>query len=112
MESPPGSRVPGCSEGLPRNLGGAVASDKDRYRQARETKFGEKGYGESEHLMVPAKPGSRPKEPGGGKRMPLVEPVGRILNYLTRAVTEFVRAWKAERLRDPIETVALYPPPV
>ena len=40
------------------------------YRQAKETKRGEKGGRESERLIVPMKRGNRPEGPRGGKGVP------------------------------------------
>src|SRR6478735_2750943 len=44
------------------------------YRQAKETKRGETGDGESERLTVPASRGNRPEGPRGGKEAPSHEP--------------------------------------
>ena len=40
------------------------------YRQAKETKRGERGDGESERLIVPSSQGNRPEGPWGGKETP------------------------------------------
>jgi hypothetical protein len=47
-----------------------------RYRQAKATKCGGTGEGESERLVLPGKRGNRPEGPRGGKGAPGHETVG------------------------------------
>ena len=46
------------------------------YRQAKATKRGGTGDGDSEHLIVPVKRGNRPEGPRRGKGVPGHEAVG------------------------------------
>src|SRR3954465_2363409 len=48
------------------------------YRQAKATKCGGRGGGESERRVVPAKRGNRPEGPRGGKEAPGHEAAGGI----------------------------------
>ena len=101
---PPGSENRARSRGFPRNLGGPVASmanpgRRDRvtnsrpaagapggpgnetrvrpwYRQAKATKRGGTGDGESERLILPTKRGNRPEGPRRGKGAPGHETAG------------------------------------
>jgi hypothetical protein len=73
------------------------------YRQAKETKRGEMGGRESQHLIVPLKRGNQPEGPRQGKGVPSHEPlkrktwqVHRDLNHVhvtttDRAGREFMR---------------------
>ena len=45
------------------------------YRQAKETKRGEMGVRESQHLIVPLKRGNQPEGPRRGKEVPSHEPL-------------------------------------
>ena len=45
------------------------------YRQAKETKRGEMGGRESQHLIVPLKRGNQPEGPRRGKGVPSHEPL-------------------------------------
>ena len=49
------------------------------YRQAKETKRGEMGGRESQHLIVPWKRGNQPEGPRQGKGVPSHEPLKRNL---------------------------------
>ena len=49
------------------------------YRQAKETKRGEMGGRESQHLIVPLKRGNQPEGPRQGKGVPSHEPLKRNL---------------------------------
>ena len=49
------------------------------YRQAKETKRGEMGGRESQHLIVPLQRGNQPEEPRRGKGVPSHEPLKRNL---------------------------------
>ena len=49
------------------------------YRQAKETKRGEMGGRESQHLIVPWKRGNQPEGPRRGKGVPSHEPLKRNL---------------------------------
>jgi len=51
---------------------------RPRYRQAKETKRGGRGGGESERRIVPWKRGNRPEGPRGGKEAPGHEAAGGI----------------------------------
>jgi hypothetical protein len=101
---PPGSESRTRSHGFPRNLGGPAAStvlpgwryrvtnsrpvagapggpgNETRvrlwYRQAKETKRGGTGGGESERLILPVTRGNRPEGPRRGKGTPGHETVG------------------------------------
>ena len=101
---PPGSESRTRSRGFPRNLGGPVASTalpgwsyrvtnsrpavgapdvrgseiraRPWYRQAKATKRGGTGDGESERLVLPAKRGNRPEGPRRGKGAPGHETAG------------------------------------
>src|SRR4051812_3875217 len=59
-------------------LGGDGSETRVRpgYRQAKATKRGGTGDGESERLIVPAKRGNRPEGPRGGKEAPGHETAG------------------------------------
>ena len=101
---PPGSESRTRSHGFPRNLGGPVVSTANPgrsyrvtnsrpaagapgglgnetrvrpwYRQAKATKRGGTGDGESERLIVPRTRGNRPEGPRRGKGTPGHETVG------------------------------------
>ena len=101
---PPGSENRARSHGSPRNLGGPVVFSetpggryrvtnsrpvagasgdhgsetrvRPGYRQAKATKRGGTGGGDSEHLIVPRTRGNRPEGPRQGKGVPGHETVG------------------------------------
>ena len=53
--------------GLASRAAGDERGTQRWYRQAKETKRGEKGGGESERLIVPLSRGNRPEGPGEGR---------------------------------------------
>ena len=74
--------------GLPRNLGDPVDLASGAYRQAKETKCGEKGDRESERLVVPVKRGNPPRgDPVEGRGRRDAEPLkGKMMETPNSAI--------------------------
>ncbi len=62
-----------------RGRGGDEQRTQRWYRPAKETKRGEMGGRESQHLIVPLKRGNQPEGPRRGKGVPSHEPLKRNL---------------------------------
>ena len=76
---PGGWRIPPTNSRLIHGSASGAGGDEPRtqrwYRQAKETKRGEMGGRESQHLIVPLKRGNQPEGPRRGKEVPSHEPL-------------------------------------
>ena len=68
------------------------------YRQAKETKRGEMGGRESQHLIVPWKRGNHPEGPRGGKGVPSHEPLEGNMTGTPRPATVFTKQQRMARV--------------
>ena len=71
----PGLPTPGGSTAPRPKPEGDEQRTQRWYRQAKETKRGEMGGRESQHLIVPSSRGNHPEGPRGGKEAPSHEPL-------------------------------------